>query len=229
MKKLLVIIFLTSLVTKAETLEGIAKNKAGEFAYRESHNLVRNKNGDLETIDTRYTKKDGTEFASFSSDFKKNKYVPDTVFIDQRFNEKITTILTDGYIEFKFYKKDVLTKTKKLKLDDQMVMGQGFDNFLQDKIIKASVKSKSVHFVVIPQADYFRFKISDESENEKPEKIITIEPESFVVKVLIDKIKLTYVDSGKTLKRFQGISNLNTDKNDSQIVDIELNLVKGAK
>jgi hypothetical protein len=229
MKKLLSLLFLTALTAQAEVLEGIAKSKSGEFIYRETHNLVRNKNGELETIETRYSRKDGSEFASFNSDFKKNKYVPDTVFVDQRFGEKIITSLIDGSIEFKFFKKDLLTKTKKLKLDDQMVMGQGFDNFLQDKIINGSEKSKSVHFVVIPQADFFRFKISDESEKEKEEKIITIEPESFFIRALIDKIKLTYSDSGKTLKRFQGISNLNSDKNESQVVDIELNIVKDKK
>lgn len=229
MKKLFTLLLLTTLSAHAETLEGIAKNKSGEFLYRETHNLVRNKNGDLETIETRYSRKDGTEFASLKSDFKKNKYVPDTVFEDQRFSEKIITNLVDQSVEFKFFKKDVLTKTKKIKLDDKMVLGQGFDNFLQDKIINGAEKSKSVHFVVIPQADYFRFKISDETEKDKTEKIITIEPESFIVRAIIDKIKLTYTDSGKTLKRFQGISNLNSDKNESQIVDIELNLVAEKK
>lgn len=226
MKKALVVLMLFALNVHAESLEGIAKNKNGEFAYRELHKLNRQANGDLESIETKYLRKDGSEFASMTSNFKKNKYVPDTVFTDKRFEEKITTELNEGQIEFKFFKKDELTKTKKLKFDDQMVLGQGFDNFLQDKIIKANEKSKSVHFVVVPQADYFRFKISDETKDTGSEKQITIKPESFVVKMLIDAIKLTYTDSGKTLKRFQGISNLNNDKNESQIVDIELNQVK---
>lgn len=215
-----------ALSLKAETLEGIAKSKNGDFVYRELHTLVRDESNELESITTNYFKKDGSEFASMNSNFKKNKYVPDTIFIDRRFDEKITTSLINGEIEFNFFKKDVLTKTKKLKLDDQMVAGQGFDNFLRDKIIKPNEKSKSVHFVVIPQADYFRFKISDLSGSDQSERQITIKPESFVIRMLVDEIKLTYTNAGRTLKRFQGISNLNNDKNQSQIVDIELKKIK---
>lgn len=224
---ILILLLLYSFQTRSETLEGIAKSISGDFLYREVHKITRDQNNQTTLIETNYYKKDGTVFASLTSDFKNNKYVPDSVFVDHRFEEKIITTVSNGKVQFKFFKKNDSIKNKDLKLDELMVAGQGFDNYLQEYIVNNANKSSIVHFVVIPQADYFKFKISESNIQDKYEKVITIKPESFLIRIVVDEIKLIYSQTSKILKRYQGISNINSDKNESQVVDIEYKLLQG--
>lgn len=224
---ILILLLLYSFQTRSETLEGIAKSISGDFLYREVHKITRVQNNQTTLIETNYYKKDGTVFASLTSDFKNNKYVPDSVFVDHRFEEKIITTVSNGKVQFKFFKKNDSIKNKDLKLDELMVAGQGFDNYLQEYIVNNANKSSIVHFVVIPQADYFKFKISESNIQDKYEKVITIKPESFLIRLVVNEIKLIYSQTSKILKRYQGISNINSDKNESQVVDIEYKLLQG--
>lgn len=218
--------FIFSVKTSAETIEGIARLENGEFAYRELQKITRDKSGDIEKIETTFFTEEGRPFASINSDFRKNKYIPDTIFSDQRFDETTTTTVIDGNIEFKFFKKNNLNKTSSLKLDGLMVTDQGFQNLIRDQILIGENKSKTVHFVVTPRADYFRFKVSEAPPAKDSERLITIEPENFLLRMFVSKIYLSYSDLGKNLRRFQGISNINSNKNENQVVDIAYKVIQ---
>ena len=84
----------------AEVLSGIAKNTQGNVVYTERHTVEMDESGLSKFIRVEYSKPDGAQFATMTSDFSKDLNVPNTTFEDKRFNIRATMRIVDGMVEF---------------------------------------------------------------------------------------------------------------------------------
>jgi hypothetical protein len=224
MKTFILFLLLTS-SSLAEVLFGTARNSEGELVYTEEH-LVERDAGDLsKKIETSYFDKDGKKIAKLISEFSDKPSAPNSKFEDFRFNR-----IFEGKFEKKggkeFYKiselnADKLTKVTELSFRNDLVSGPGFDNYIKENLMKKKLTKSSVHFLVLPRHDYYKFDVIDNglTKDELDHEYI-IKP-SFVVSLFVKEIKISYDAKTGFLKKYVGLSNLPSSKDASQSVTID--------
>lgn len=101
-------------------MKGEAFNEDNKLVYIETHTFKKLPTGEITEIRTTYNNAAGKLIAEVESKFTKDPFIPDTVFIDHRFNEKQELI----------YDKD--TQMINMKLTD-MNTGKSKSNSIQKK------------------------------------------------------------------------------------------------
>lgn len=134
--------------------------------------------------------------------------------------------LRSGYIEgaqavpggFKLYvRKDSASpvKEKVVPIPAPAVIDGGFDYFVRDNFSRlAGGERMTIHFGSSFQQDFFRFDVYRTGEGEfKGRKAVffNVEVTNFILKGLVDPIKLVYDASSKRLLSFSGVSNVNDE------------------
>ncbi len=199
--------------------EGIAKAiDSDKVLYTENHVIVLDPDGLNRKITTTYTSSTNQVIARMTSDFKDSKVVADVTFEDLRFStvyhqnidtEKKTVNLSlltaDGKVE-----------NQKTDLTNDMIAGQGFDNFA--KMNFDLEKKREIRFLVLNKLDYFSFVISPIELASKIEKQFRLTIDSLLLKYLVGPIDVTYNTTDKMLTSYRGISNLLNESKESQDV-----------
>lgn len=216
---LFVFLSLVPLVSRAEILEGIAKNKKGEVIYLEKHNIQIDKEGLNKFIKVEYTKPAGTLFATMTSDFSNSNTIPETVFEDTRFKTKSLLRLTGKNIEFEEVKNDKTVSKKSVPFSDSMVASQGFDNFIKLNFSKLENDSVEFKFGVLDSKDFYSLTGYKRSKN-ADEIEYGIKASTWFLRLFAGELKVTYDLKTKQLKSFSGRSNILDDSGHSQDVDI---------
>lgn len=214
------LIALTPLMITAKTLEGAAKNHKGELLYIERHTIEKDENGLSKFIKVEYLKPNGSKFAIMTSDFSKNKTVPETLFEDLRFKSKSAIRLTNNSVIFEEVKNEKETFNKMFKLNDSMVASQGFDNFI--KLNSTTLEKKPIEFKfgVIDTKDFYTltgYKNSSKSEHEIEYRI---HPSNWLARIFAGELKIVYDSKNMTIKTYAGRSNILDDQGNSQDVII---------
>lgn len=216
-------IFTLSLSVHAETLKGTARNSSGDVVYTEVHEITRKASGLTTKVVTTYYKPDGKQFARLASDFSQNTFAPDSKFEDTRFDLVIegTQVKsgTKSVYRITESKKGTVVKTTDIELKDNLISGPGFDNFISEKLLKAKNDRMSVRFLVMPRHEDYSFAVKKiESPDEL--RVYSIKPAT-LLSLFVKEIVITYDTSSNLLKKYEGLSNLPTDQDDSQNVVIE--------
>lgn len=212
-RKLIFFLLLSFLAIATEKREGIASDlKRGTFLYKELHLIEKDSTGFNKKITTTYKDENDKVFAKMTSDFSKHRMIPDTTFEDLRFNSKYeqTINLKDLSLEIIHTENDTQKKNKKIKVYENTIAGQGFDNFIKEEF--NNLKKKKIKFVVLDQLDFFNFMASSLSHKILTESQFKLEIDSFWVGLLINPITVTYSNDSKKLIKYQGLSNI-LDKN----------------
>lgn len=218
-RKLIFFLLLSSLAIGTEKREGIATDlKKGSFLYKEIHLIEKDSAGFNKKITTTYKDENDKVFANMTSDFSKHRMIPDTLFEDFRFNVKYeqTLFLKDLSLQISQTVNEIKKKTKNVKVYENTIAGQGFDNFLKENFDR--LKNIKIKFVVLDQLDFFNFIASNLTHKTADESQFKLEIDSFWVGFLINPITVTYNNDSKKLIKYQGLSNILNKNEKSQEV-----------
>lgn len=212
----------------ADDLVGVATHlKDRSFVYKEVHQITNDENGHNKQIQTSYQRQDGTIFAKIKSTFLKNEFVPDVEFDDFRFQRK-ETLTFDSEKNIIVLKKTIKSASgpdkfteNTLKLEKNMVAGQGFNNFIKANFKKLlNEESFLVPFVVLNKLDFFRFDLNRKSE-EKGITTFSLKIHSYLLGAFVNEIQIGYNTQTQQIMTFQGLSNIQNDKDEPQEVLIK--------
>ncbi len=223
MKKILFLLLLsTSLLAQEKAImKGEAYDKKNQLVYFESHTMNRLPSGEITDIKTDYFNPSRKLIATVSSNFSKDPFIPDTIFQDFRFNEKQeliynkeTNLITMTITDLKNNKSSSST----LKRTENMVSGQGFHNYLLKHFDDEKAEIK---FIVLPKKDYFSFYFEKEKSKTPGIRRFALKISTWVLRALVKEIVVEYRESDKSLVLFDGLTNIEDDNRESQVLRIQ--------
>lgn len=216
--------FLSFLVSAQENvlMKGEAYDKNNKLVYIETHNFKRLPSGEITEIETKYHNPEGVLIAEVSSTFTKDPFIPDTTFTDFRFHEKqeLTYDKDSKIITMKIT--DTLknkTKINTLKRSENMVSGQGFHNYI---LKHYDDKKSDIQFIVLPKLDFYSFYFEKKDSDKEGQRKFVLKISSWVLRALVKEITVEYRDKDHALMLFEGLTNIDSDKHDSQILKIKM-------
>lgn len=233
-KQLIIFVLIFSsfgLSARTEQFRGVARDSKGETAYIEQHEIKYNDQGFVETVVTRYMrpKGDGEIFARLESYFSEGtKFVPKSIFTDFRFNHQEETIVSADKKTLEIVHTDLdskKTKSKTVEISPQMVLGQGYHNYILNDFEKFNIGEKrTLDFVVPARLDYYRFDLTYVGLlKTEQRRVFRLDITNWVLKLFADKILVTYDDKSKRLMTYEGLTNIPDDngKNQSLVISME--------
>lgn len=197
------------------------KQKSQEIVYLEKHQIDLNDENTNRTIITEYFKPDGKSFAKMKTDFAKDSFLPDIEFTDSRFDlieRQVVNKLTKT-VKLTKILKGAIAEEKELELKNNMVGGQGFDNFIRANFQKPTGDKLPMTFLVLSKMNSYYLE-AQVKEAKTTEKEFSLSPSSLFFKIFAAPIKVTYNTATKRLSSYSGLSNILNDNGDSQSVDI---------
>ncbi len=144
-----------------------------------------------------------------------------------------------GYVEgseavaggFKLYTRNTSAEPMKervVAIPSPAVIDGGFDYFIRDNFSRLAAGEKMViNFGAAYQQDFFRFDVYRTGSGEykgKKAVFLNVEVHNFVLKRLVEPIKLVYDSESKRLMSYTGVSNINDDSGKSYKARIEFEL-----
>ncbi len=215
MKLLILFFFFFSFELFSGEITGKAFFK-DRLIYTEKHFYELDDLGLYKKLTTEYYDNSNKVFAKISSNFEKNKVIPDYIFEDFRFLFKESVIFDESKNKV-FIDKVTLGKSQKteLRVNPNAILSQGFHNFILTNFEKIILGKLEVSIVVTSKSDQYRFYVETEKAQNNRIKI-NITPVNFFLKAVMSPIKLEYEISSKRLLSFQGLTNIDNEKGDSQ-------------
>ena len=209
-------------------MKGEAFNAKNQLVYVETHTFKKLPSGEITELKTEYHNPSGKLIAEISSNFSKDLYVPDSVFTDYRFNEKQELLFVENSNEIIMTITDLKTKTfktNKIKKTNNMVSGQGFHNY----ILKHFDDNRAdIKFIVLPKLDYFSFYFQKTDSKKAGVRRFSMKISNFILRALVKEINVEYIEEDRSLLLFDGLTNIESDDRNSQILKIKMSYV-GAK
>ena len=152
--------------------------------------------------------------------------VPETRFEDLRFKKKEELIFAeDGKQIFIKIIKDGKAEEKKLELKKNMVVGQGFDNFIKinfENLIKNSI---SIFFGVLAKLDFYDFTAQTRNVSSK-NATFGINFSNLFLSFFVSGLQVEYDKETNQLIIYKGLSNLPDDSGKDQSVLIQYEKLK---
>lgn len=201
---------------------GEAFDKNNKLVYTEHHEFTKLASGEITSIKTTYNNASGKLIAEVKSDFSKDPYIPDTVFIDHRFNEKQELSYDKDSQTVNMKVTDMnsgKSKTNSLKRADNMVSGQGFHNYI---IKHFNEKKADIKFIVLPKLDFYSFYFEKEDSKVSGQKRFVLRISNWVLRALVKEIAVEYREKDFSLMSFEGLTNIDADNRESQILKIKM-------
>lgn len=173
-----------------------------------------------------YRDSSGNVFAEKHLDYRTHRYLPEFRLDNRPPGHQEITVHNDGYYEI-IYRNAASNEDMKERLlpRDGTVADAGFDRFIIDhwqEIIDG--ETLRAGFLVPSMQKFIDFRIYQQAlPGADPEdtRVIVVEPDSFLVRLLADRILLEYEYDQPVLKTFTGISNLRDDLGKNYQVRIE--------
>ncbi len=221
-------IFLVALLqlTFALEMRGTAYTLDGsQRLYEEVHKITLNDKGLNQKIVTEYYKPNGELFAKMISDFSKSETLPIIVFEDYRFQKKETMEPQNNEWVFKKVLGSKSEQERKFTPRENMVAGQGFDNFVKLKFDDLAKDKVPLQFGILSEMDFYSFKgYKKESLGDKILRF-GIKIDNIFLRLFVDELMVEYDAQTKRLLTYKGLSNLPADDGSSQSVLIKYKTV----
>lgn len=196
-----------------------AVDSKNTIQYKETHEVLKKETGEVILIQTKYHSPAGQLIAELESDFKLDPFIPETVFFDHRFKEKqeLHLNIESKTIQLKITDLDGKVKEKTFPRKDNMVSGQGFHNYILKNF---ESKTSEIVFIVLPKLDYFSFQVEATPPAKETEKRFSLKISNWLLRAIVSKLTVDYRIQDKHLVRFDGLTNIESDKRESQILTI---------
>jgi hypothetical protein len=205
---------------------GIAQNTKNQFIYCERFNKVNDKNTDVEYF---YQK---TVFATKKLIDNGNPFAPTVKQVDLRSGELRESSSENSFINLRYQKnaKDKIENVA-LRQEDVDAVDAGFNNYITTHWNHLTTgNTLSLHFGSMVHLQSLPLRISEkdtskcasnhEDIDSRTTHCFVVEIDSALLRLLVGNIKLSY-DSQRRLIKFDGIVNIESDKqkNQSAIID----------
>lgn len=231
MRLILLILMATSLEVRAqinlkiENSIGRATNSRGELVYIEKH-ASQFSQGQLQRLKTEYFTEDSVKFGSIQSDFTLNEYVPNYSFEDSRHGRQAGVTWHNSHvIAYAKKEKDTPKQQKRFAVTKETVAGQGLHNFLRkniDEFVKKPKLKQKVNFLIPMNQDVYSFRVRvKELKKQNQQIVLRIEAESWLFRLISPYIDVTYDIQTNQLIKYQGPSNLLSQKGQTMNVTID--------
>lgn len=222
--KSILILFLCLKLNAQETLsmKGEAFNSDNKLVYIEDHTFNKLPNGEITEIKTIYKNASGKIIAEVTSTFTKDLFIPDSIFTDYRFNQKqeLTYDLATQMIHMKITEmKTGKSKSNTIKRQENMVSGQGFHNYILRHYNK---KQADIKFIVLPKLDYYSFYFEKTTSNHDGNSRFVLKISNWILRTIVNEIVVEYKDKDRSLVLFEGLTNIDSDERNSQILKIKM-------
>ncbi len=229
MNKLLCVFLFATLITTAHAqgltkivMKGEAFDKNSKLVYIETHTFKKKPSGEITEIQTNYHNPEGKLIAEVASNFNKDPYIPDTVFTDHRFNEKqeLTYDTASKTVNMKITDlKTNKSKSNSIPRTENMVSGQGFHNYILNHY---DDKKSDIKFIVLPKLDFYSFYFEKAPSTVEGMRKFVLKISNWVLRALVKEIVVEYRDRDHTLMSFEGLTNIDSDARESQILKIKM-------
>jgi len=205
---------------------GTAYDKKNKIVYVEAHEATYSDDKKVKNAKTIYTNSNGTKIGELTSDFTKNLSAPEYKYTDFRHKTGHGIAYEDGKLKMIQYNKDGTIKTKfltkKFKKNSIIVGGQGMHYYLQQNL--ESLKGKKnipVIFLTPGNLDYYNFLLDYIGINSKGYIQLKIKISNYILRIFTSNLILQYDPKTKRLIDYDGLSNLTSDKEKIQSVNIK--------
>ncbi len=221
---LIILLLLNFNVQAQETviMKGEAFNGDNKLVYVENHTFIKLPTGEITDIKTTYHNPSGKLIAEVKSTFEIDPFIPNTVFIDHRFNEK-QELSYDKNTEMINMKLTDLNSGKvvsnSIKRQDNMVSGQGFHNYI---LKHYDDKRSDIKFIVLPKLDYYSFYFEQEASKTSGYRRFVLKISNWVLRAIVKEIVVEYKNSNRSLMSFEGLTNIDSDQKKSQTLKIKM-------
>ncbi len=203
------------------TYKGIARDlNSNQFYYLEEHKETLEHHILMQTL-IQYKDSAGTLIAKKVVDYSVNKVTPSFEQNDFRdgYTEGVSFEGNKLIFKLRKNKKETL-KTKSVDIPQNLVVDGGFNCYIKNNWEKLVAGDTKVFNLALPsQLDYFSFRLYKDSES-NDEIVFKMEPDNFVLRKLVDPIRVTYKISTRRMIKYEGLSNINDNKGKSYLVKI---------
>ncbi len=218
---ILISLFISIVWASSFQLEGVAKSSSGEFLYRELHRVDLNSENKVKKIQATYFNSEGEIFAQLESRFDQHPTIPTSTFIDHRFDLKEKVVWSDDKQKFELtHIEDGKKNTREFRPKDEMIVGQGFDNFIRINFEKLQQQSIPLSIGVISQQRFHNFSGELKEKNETTISF-RLRINNIFARLFVDQIIVEYDLETQDLLSYRGLSNLNDNNGQSQNVFIQ--------
>lgn len=201
-----------------ESEDGLAKNDAGVVVYTEKH-VITYTDQKLDRARTEYLNTSGKLIATMTSDYRQSISMPTYNFTDIRFGTTEGLRLQDGKYVVYYKKEKSEEKTAPLEKTSGVYSCQGWHYYLTQNLQQLERADITLILLVPSRLDTFTFKVL---KNNSTGDLISasLRLDNWLLNLFAPTVELVYSKSGKSLVRYQGISNIMTDSGVSQNVTI---------
>lgn len=203
------------------TYKGIARDlNSNKFYYSEEHKETLEQHVLRQTV-IQYKDSAGTLIAKKTIDYSGNKVTPAFEQNDFRDGYMEGVSFSENKLVFKCRKnKKETLKTKSINIPNNLVVDGGFNYYIKGNWTElAAGETKVFNFAVPSQLDYFAFRLYKDSQ-QNDEIVFKMEPDNYILRKLVDPIRVTYKASTKRIIKYEGLSNINDKKGKSYLVKI---------
>lgn len=216
------VLFLGSTSVQAQNFSFFGKAydlDTGEWLYSETHHIVLSGQGDYLSAQVVYRYPDGKVIAQKNLDFSDSRLAPALTFLDRRDDSTLTTMTGPDSVELiKNTQQARTTENVEVEQAQALVVDAGFDQLVLenwDKLVAGEVIS--FDFLALSRASVVPFQVSRISDantnadiNANPGTTVTlaIEPESWLIGMLMDPIRLVYDRQTAKLLEYSGVTNI---------------------
>lgn len=213
-----------ALPADAQTRErtGYAYELGGEkLLYTEEHEEL-SRDGAIRNDTVTYKSAEGGVIAVKNLDFSRNPTSPDFK-MENSVNGHVEGASCEGeYCVVSFRKtSDDEYREDKIRLPDKAIIDGGFDRFIElnwDRLLTGEVFKRP--FLVPSFHKFVDFKIYLEKSSDA-DVVFVMEPASFLLRLVADKIVVTYERDNAALRRYEGISNIRDRSGENFDVRVE--------
>jgi|GEM_PF-1374943 hypothetical protein len=205
---------------------GTAKNDAGKVVYYEDHQVEHNEQGQITRIQTRYLRPNDKKdiFARLESKFMTSSFVPVSTFEDFRNGHQEKTSLENGKLIIVHSNTSTDKKSKEsMKITSNMVMGQGYHNYIVSNLQEFKVNEKrTLDFVVPAKQTYYKFDLTYLGKKDEKSNLVTfrLDITNWFLSLFASKIEVDYDPKSKRLMGYRGLTNIEDDNGDNQSLNI---------
>lgn len=187
---------------------GVAKDvKSNAILYKESHEVLLNTDNDYARTSVYYADEEGNVFAKKSLDFTHDLLAPSVYFKDTRVGTSVEVESNATGLKVKYESTNDQAKAM-IEAVPMMVVDAGFDQMMLkhwDALV--SEEPLEFEFLAPTRAELIGFTLTPLSQDETVIRF-RLAPSNFVLRLLVDPIKLTYNKTTKRILTYEGLTNI---------------------
>ncbi|NVK37765.1 MAG: hypothetical protein HWE18_07560 [Gammaproteobacteria bacterium] len=209
-------VLVLSLSCKADSFQFIGKAfdlNSGALLYQEHHRVTLNQYNQYEQTQVTYTDKKGNVFATKQLDFSDALLVPRVRFVDTR--SDVTLKIEHEDRDIKVVYQDSRDSLKaNIKYRQKMVVDAGFDQLLLEQWEQVlNGNTIEFEFLAPTRGELIDFSLIPIAQTDKDIEF-DLQPSNFLIRLLVDPIKLTYDKKHKRILRYEGLTNIEDESKD---------------